>query len=129
MIPATALTYFGVITFATIAIEIFYTYGIRGIAFGFSSQRPVVAKDGLALRVERVYRNQVESAAYVVPALDAAALTGMAASTICWVIILGRAGFSLAYYTGIPFLRVPFFTMGSFESLILIYQVLTQGAV
>ena len=53
----------------------------------------------------------------------------MTASTICWVIILGWAGFSLAYYTGIPFLRVPFFTMGSFGSLILIYQVLTQGAV
>ena len=129
MIPATALTYFGLITFATIAIEIFYPYGTRGIAFGFSSQRPVVAKDGLALRGERVYRNQLESAAYVVPALGAAALTGMAASTICWVIILGRAGFLLAYYTGIPFLRVPFFTMGSFGSLILIYQVLTQGAV
>jgi len=129
MIPATALTYFGLIKFATIAIEIFYTYVTRGIAFGFSSQRPVVAKDGFALRVERVYRNQVESAAYVVPALGPAALTGMATSTICWVIILGRAGFSLAYYTGIPFLRVPFFTMGSFGSLILIYQVLTQGAV
>ncbi len=129
MIPVTALTYFGLITCATIAIEIFYTDGTRGIAFGFSSQCPVVAKDGLALRVERVYRNQVESAAYVVPALGAAALAGMTASTICWVIILGRAGFSLAYYTGIPFLRVPFFTMGSFGSLILIYQVLTQGAV
>ena len=96
MIPATALTYFGLITFATIAIEIFYTYGTRGIAFGFSSQRPVVAKDGLALRVERVYRNQVESAAYVVPALGAAALAGRTASTICGVVILGGGGLSPA---------------------------------
>jgi hypothetical protein len=79
--------------------------------------------------VVTVLPKQVESAAYVVPALGAAALAGMTASTICWVIILGRAGSSLAYYTGIPFLRVPFFTMGSFGSLILIYQVLTQGAV
>lgn len=126
-----ALVCFGLITFATIGFEILYTYATLGFGFGFSSLRPVVEKTGFALRVERVYRNQVESTAYIVPALAAAALLGVqspAAMTTALVIVLGRLGFVLTYYTGIPFLRVPFFVMGSFGSLYLMYLILTQGA-
>ena len=62
-----ALVWFGVITFTVIAVEIFYTYATQGFGFGFSSNRPVPEKSALGLRIERVYRNQVEASAYVVP--------------------------------------------------------------
>ncbi len=132
MTPAIALALFGLITFATIAFEVMYGYLILGFGYGFSSKRPVIERSGFPLRIERVYRNQVESAAYIVPAIAAAAILGLEGSliaTTCTVILIGRVGFSLAYYTGLPFLRVPFFAMGSFGSLILIYQVVAQSAV
>ena len=131
MSPEIAIAVFGLITFATIGFEVMFTYATQGIGFGFSAQRAVLEKTGFALRVERVYRNQVESAAYIVPALAAAALSGLSSSealATCLIIVLGRTGFCLTYYTGITFIRVPFFAMGSFGSLYLIYLVLTGGA-
>ena len=131
MLPESALLVFGLLTFATIGFEIMYTYATQGLGFGFSSQRPVIEKTGFALRVERVYRNQVESASYIVPALAGVALMGVsgaAVTTTCLIIVLGRAGFIVMFYTGLPFLRVPFFVMGSFGSLVLIYLALTASA-
>ena len=117
MTPEIALAAFGLITFATIGFEILFTYATQGFGFGFSAQRPVIERSGFALRVERIYRNQVESAAYVVPALGVAALMDLTVGLACLLIVIGRAGFVLTYYTGIPFIRVPFFALASFPSL------------
>ena len=48
-------------------------------------------------------------------------------TTFHLVIVAGRLGFVLLYYTGVPFLRVPFFVMGSFGSLYLAFLILTSG--
>lgn len=130
MTPETAIAAFGLITFATIGFEIMYTYATRGLAFGFSSQRPIVEKSGFALRVERVYRNQVESAAYILPALLTALYTQAsipALATVLLLIVLGRAGFVLMFYSGITFIRVPFFVLGSFGSLYILIMALISA--
>lgn len=132
MSPEVALAWFGLITFATIGFEIMFTYATQGFGFGFSANRATVEKSGFALRVERIYRNQVESAAYIVPALGGAALIGVdtpGVALAALLIVLGRAGFVLMYYTGVTFVRVPFFVLGSFGSLYVIaISLLHTGA-
>lgn len=126
----TALIWFGVITFVVIAVEIFYTYGTQGFGFGFSSNRPVVEKSALGIRVERVYRNQVEASAYVVPILGGAALMGLNTPGVqiaALLVVLGRAAFCVLYYTGIPFLRIIGFGTVSLSLLYILY-VLASGA-
>lgn len=126
MTPTIALMVFALITMAAIMVEILYTYATQGFGFGFSSNRPMVEKTPLGLRIERAYRNQTESAAYIVPVLAAAAVTGLntpAAQTAAWFIVAGRAAFILLYYTGLPFVRILGFAGGSFGSLFLLYLI------
>ncbi|MBD3665716.1 MAPEG family protein [Sulfitobacter aestuariivivens] len=127
----TALVWFGVITFIVIGVEIMYTYATRGFGFGFSSNRPAsVEKSPLGLRIERVYRNQVEASAYVVPILGGAALMGLAtpaAQTAALLVVLGRAAFCVLYYTGIPFIRVLAFLTVSLSLLFILYTLATMG--
>jgi len=122
----TALVWFGVITFIVIAVEIMFTYATQGFGFGFSSNRPVVEKTALGLRIERVYRNQVEASAYVVPILGGAALMGLATPGVqlaALLVVLGRAAFCLLYYTGIPLIRVFAFVTVSMSLLYILYTL------
>lgn len=131
MEPITALIAFALITMSAIMVEILYTYATQGIGFGFSSNRPIVEKTALGLRIQRAYQNQVEASAYIMPIMVAAAILGLdgpAAQTTSTVIVVGRAAFVLLYYTGIPFIRIFGFMAGSFGSLfmaVLVFQTLS----
>jgi len=128
----TALIAFGIITLLAVGLEIMFTYATQGFGYGFSSNRPMVEKSPLGLRIQRAYQNQVESAAYIVPLLVAGrhmtGLSGANAELVTLVIIAGRAAFMLLYYTGIPFLRVFGFVGGSMGSMVLAYLLLTMSA-
>jgi len=127
----TALIAFGIITLLAVGLEIMFTYATQGFGYGFSSNRPMVEKSPLGLRIQRAYQNQVESAAYIVPLLVAGHMTGLAGATaelVTLIIIAGRAAFMLLYYTGIPFLRVFGFVGGSMGSMVLAYLLLTMSA-
>jgi uncharacterized MAPEG superfamily protein len=129
MTYTTALLCFGLISLILIATEIMFTYATLGFGYGFSSNRPTVTKSPLGLRIERSYRNQVESASYILPALVAGALLGgqtPAQATAALLIVVGRASFALLYYTGVPFIRVPAFVLASFPSLFLFVTLLMQ---
>ena len=126
-----ALLWFGVLTLVMLSIEVNTTYVTKGFGFGFSSNRPAAEKTGLPLRISRAYVNQVESAAYIVPVLAAAAfqgLTGFGVETAALLVVAGRFGFALFYFTGIHFARVPFFAVTVLSVIYLIYALLTQGA-
>ncbi|MBD1549641.1 MAPEG family protein [Roseibium aggregatum] len=119
-----ALAAFVLITIATLGMEIMTTYATQGLAFGFSSNRPPVEKSGFALRVARTFQNQVESAAYVVPALVLATLSDAVipgGALVALLIVLGRAAYVPLYYSGVPFIRVPVFGLGTLGSLYLAY--------
>jgi len=127
----TALLLFAIITLSTLTFEILFTYGTKGFLYGFSANRQAVEKTGLARRIERVYGNQTESASYVVPVLAAAAIMGAegtGVSLAALLIILGRAGFALSYYTGIPFIRVPFFALTTVSTLYIAFVLLMMNA-
>ena len=124
----TALIWFGALTFVVIAVEIFYTYGTQGFGFGFSSNRPMVEKTPLGIRIERTYRNQVEASAYVVPILAGAALMGVDGPGVqlaALLVVIGRAAFCVLYYTGIPFLRIIGFGTVSLSLLYILYTIAT----
>ncbi|WP_299046825.1 MAPEG family protein [uncultured Tateyamaria sp.] len=131
MTPTAALLAFALITMTAITVEILYTYATQGFGFGFSSNRPRVDRTPMGLRIERTYRNQAESAAYIVPVLAAAAVLGLdsaAAQTTAAIIVAGRAAFVALYYTGLPFIRILGFGAGSFGTLFLAYLVVTALA-
>ncbi|MEM9032880.1 MAG: MAPEG family protein [Pseudomonadota bacterium] len=131
MLPTTALIAFGLLTMILITIEIFYVYLFIGFGYGLSSNRPPVEKTPMGLRIERTYRNQIESASYIVPALAAAAILGLdssAATTAALLIIVGRAVYAVLYYTGIPALRILGFTTTSISTLYIYYLVFTAMA-
>ena len=62
MTITTALIAFCCMTIFALALEIMYTYATQGFGFGFSSNRPMIDRSPLALRIQRAYQNQVESA-------------------------------------------------------------------
>lgn len=127
----TALIAFGIITLLAVGLEIMFIYATQGFGYGFSSNRPLVEKSPLGLRIQRAYQNQVESAAYIVPLLMAGHLIGLVGPTVelvTLIIIVGRAAFMLLYYTGIPFLRVMGFVGGSMGAMVLAYMLLTMPA-
>lgn len=127
-----ALIGFALVTMTALTIEILYAYGSQGIGYGFSSNRPVVEKSALGLRIQRAYQNQIESAAYIVPVLVGSSLlgvTGEGPALAAAVIVLGRAAFVVLYYTGIPFIRILGFSCGSLGSLYLAIQCLFAAAV
>ncbi|MFQ5439735.1 MAG: hypothetical protein ACE5DK_13005, partial [Paracoccaceae bacterium] len=74
----TALYAIGLITLILLFVEVNFTYATQGFAYGWSDNRdPNVTFSPLAMRIKNSYNNQVESAAYSVPVLGAAALTGL----------------------------------------------------
>jgi uncharacterized MAPEG superfamily protein len=123
-----ALALFGLTSIAILMAEIMYGYLYFGFGFGWSSNRPVnPERSAFGVRLQRTWQNQVESAAYIVPALVAAMVLqveggGMAAM----LIVIGRAAYAPLYLSGIPFIRVPAFVLGTFSTLYLIYLVLTS---
>lgn len=126
----TALTLFGILTILMLGLEIFYTYATQGIAFGFSSNRKTVEKTPMGLRIQRAYQNQIESAAYGVPVLMAAAITGVQGSDVemaSMLFVAGRVAFAILYYTGIPFIRVPAFLLSNLSTLYIAYSILSLG--
>lgn len=127
-----ALVSFGLITMAAITFEILYTYATQGFGFGFSSNRPDVEKSNLGLRIERAYKNQIESAAYIIPILVVAALTDLAGPYVglaTMLIVIGRASFIVLYYSGIPFIRILGFVMASFSTLYLGILLIMSNAI
>lgn len=122
-----ALAWFGLITVVLVATEIMYTYATQGFGFGFSSNRPQVELSAFGIRMKRTLQNHVESAAYIVPALAAAQLAGLRGDHIelaALLIVCGRAAYAALYYSGLPFIRVPAFMLGTLGSLYLFAIVL-----
>lgn len=127
----TALALFGLITIGMLMVEMSFTYATQGFGYGFSSNRdPSPQFSELAKRINRAYENQVEAAAYIVPVLGAAALLNLqdsGAETAAMLIVIGRALFGPLYYTGIPFIRVIAFGMGTFSTIFILYKLLTSA--
>lgn len=127
----TALTLFALLTLILLATEIMFTYATQGFGYGFSANRGVVERSPLALRIQRTYQNHVESAAYGVPVLAAAALSGLdssSAETAALIFVVGRAAFAVLYYSGITFIRVPAFVMGTVSILYIAYSIFAAGS-
>jgi uncharacterized MAPEG superfamily protein len=125
-----ALTLFGLLTLFLLGNEIFYTYATQGFGFGFSANRGPVERSALALRIQRTYQNQIESAAYIVPVLAAGAISGLQGAGVelaALLIVVGRTAFALLYYSGIPFIRVPAFLMGTLSTLYIAYALFTSA--
>lgn len=88
-----ALLAFGVMTIATVGVEILYTYATQGFAYGFAAKRPETTFSDFALQLKKAYNNQVETAAYAVPILAAAAflqLQSDLALFAAWAFIVAR---------------------------------------
>lgn len=128
-----ALVYFGLITVAMLFVEIMFTYATQGFAFGLSSDRGASTEySKLALRIKRAYQNQIESAAYAVPVLVAAAVLGLKdsnAELAALVLVSGRALFAVLYYSGIPLVRLIGFGMGTLSTLYIVYALMSSGLV
>ena len=126
-----ALVLFGLITLVMLTIELTFTYATQGFGYGFSSNRSSnIERSQLGLRIQRAYQNQIESAAYGVPVLAAAAFLGLqsgAAETAALLFIIGRVAFAPLYYSGVPFLRVPAFGLGTLSILYIAYELFTSG--
>lgn len=125
-----ALILFGLLTLFLLGNEIFYTYATQGFGYGFSANRGPVERSALALRIQRTYQNQIESAAYIVPVLAAGAISGLQGAGVelaALLIVVGRTAFALLYYSGIPFIRVPAFLMGTLSTLYIAYALFTSA--
>jgi uncharacterized MAPEG superfamily protein len=123
----TALIAFGILTLLMLGVEIMTTYATQGFGFGFSSNRDIVKRPPLALRIARAYQNQIESAAYGVPILSAAAVTGLqfgGAETAALLFVVGRAAFAVLYYSGISFIRVPAFLLSTLSIFYITYGLI-----
>ena len=129
----TALYATGLITFVLMLVEVNFTYGTQGFAFGFSNNRdPSAEFSPLAQRIKNAYNNQVESAAYSVPVLAAAAFTGLESSgaeTAALIYVIGRAIYGPLYYSGIPYLRLIGFGMGTLSMIYILYALGTSGLI
>lgn len=124
----TALIAFGIITLLMLGLEIMTTYATQGFSFGFSANRAIVDRPPLALRIQRAYQNQIEAAAYGVPILAAAALTNLqfgGAELAALLFVVGRGAFAVLYFTGIPFIRLPAFMLGTLSIAYIAYGLLT----
>ena len=127
----TALVWFAIITVFTLMLEIWTTYITKGFGFGFSSNRnPQAESSGFPLRIKRTYQNQIESAAYIVPVLAAASVTGLehsGAELAALLLVVGRALYIPLYYSGVSFIRVPAFGLAMLSALYIGYILLTSG--
>ncbi|MBM2576075.1 MAPEG family protein [Jannaschia sp. Os4] len=127
MTATTALILYALISMTALTVEIVYAYATQGFGYGFSSNRPAIERTPLGLRLERAWRNQVESAAYVLAVLAAAAVTGLSGpgpALALALVVAGRALFVLLYYTGLPFARIIGFSTASLGSLYLAVTML-----
>jgi uncharacterized MAPEG superfamily protein len=124
-----ALILFGLLTVVMLMIEVMTTYATQGFGYGFSSNRSTnTERPPMALRIQRAYQNQVESAVYGVPVLAAAAITGLesgSAETAALLFIIGRGAYALLYYSGISFVRVPAFALGVLSTIYIAYVLLS----
>lgn len=112
----TALLAFGLLSLMLAGIEIMFTYATLGFAHGFSANRANVEKSELGKRISNAYSNNAEAAAYGVPVLAAAAIVGLEGNgveTAAMLFVLGRVAFAVLYFTGITFVRVPAFLIGT----------------
>ena len=129
----TALYSIGLLTFVLLFIEINFTYATQGFSFGWSSNRGTdVEYSPLAKRISNAYNNQVESAAYSVPVLAAAALTGLesgGAETAALIYVLGRVIYAPLYYLGFAGLRLIGFGMGSLSMIYILYKLGASGLI
>ena len=125
----TALNLFGLLTVLMLMIEVMTTYATQGFGYGFSSNRSTnTERPPMALRIQRAYQNQVESAVYGVSVLAAAAITGLesgSAETAALLFIIGRGAYALLYYSGISFVRVPAFALGVLSTIYIAYVLLS----
>lgn len=125
-----ALVLFGLLTIVMLFIEINFTYLTQGFSYGFSSNRNTsVEYTPLARRIKNAYQNQVECAAYAVPVLAVAAISGLqgsGAELAALLFIIGRAAFAVLYYSGIPFIRVPAFGLATLSIIYIAYALLTS---
>jgi len=127
----TALTLYSLLTLIMLTIEIMMTYAAQGFSYGFSSNRSTTTEHSpIALRIQRAYRNQVESVAYGVPILAAAALSGLessSAETAALLFVVGRAAYAVLYYSGVTFIRVPAFMLSTLSTLYIAYAIFSSG--
>jgi len=128
-----ALLSFAILTMILLANQIFFTYATQGFGYGWSSNRKSeVSFSPLAKRISNALDNQVASAAYIVPVLAVAAIVGLqdpAAQTAALLVIIGRAAFSVLYYTGIPFVRLLGFLLANLSTLFILYSIFTSGLI
>jgi uncharacterized MAPEG superfamily protein len=126
-----ALVYFAAITLCLLSVEILFTYATQGFGYGFSSNRdPSVQFTALAMRIKNSYRNHIESAAYIVPVLVVAAISGLendSAETAALLIVISRAFFAILYYVGLPFARLLGFAAAIISTIFIAYILLTSG--
>jgi len=126
-----ALIAFTVLTMILLATQIIFTYATQGFSYGFSSNRSADAQQSaLALRIANTFRNQTESAAYIVPVLAVAAIVGLDSSSAQFaalLIIVGRFMFSVLYYSGLPFARVPAFGLANVSTLYIAFEIVSSG--
>lgn len=126
----TALVAYGTLTLAMVGFEIFFTYATQGFGFGFSSNRSEVTYSPFAIRMKRALQNHVEAGAYGIPILTAAAVVdiqGAGGHMAAMLFVVGRAAFVLLYYTGLPFIRVPAFLMGTLSIFYIAYLLVVSA--
>jgi len=128
-----ALYAIGLITFILMFVEVNYMYATLGFKHGWSSNRDTsVERTPLAKRISNAYNNQIESAAYSVPVLAAAAMTGLESSgaeTAALIYVIGRAIYGPLYYIGVANLRLVGFGMGSLSMIYILFKLGTSGLV
>jgi len=66
------------------------------------------------------------------PVLAAATVTGLEngnAETAALLFVVGRAAYAVLYYSGVSFIRVPAFALGTLSTLYIAYVLLSSGVV
>lgn len=119
----TAIYALGAISFVLLLIEVNYTYASQGTDFGWSANRPEVTLSPLGQRIKNAYGNQVESIAYTLPVLAAAALSDaeiVGGTTAALIMVIGRAIYGPLYISGIPYARLVGFGMGTLSAAYLL---------
>lgn len=122
-----ALFSYGIMTMATVGVEIMFTYATQGFGYGFAARRPETTFSPFAQQLKKAYNNQVETAAYAVPILIAAALIQLQSETAqiaAAVFIVARAFYIVLYLTGVSFLRVPPFLIAQTALLYIAYVLM-----
>ena len=102
----------GALTLLMLGLEVFYTYATQGFGYGFSANRGTVERLPMACPFW--------------PAAAISGLQGSGAEMAAMLFVAGRAVFALLYYTGISFIRVPAFLVGTLSILYIVYGLVTS---